>query len=280
MKVSPIRATLVLELLLAWARTSENMAESCAASPKAVRASVTISEVDARSSPDAAARFMIPGRPATISFAFQPAMAMYSSACPASVAENCVVRPISWAAAFNMSISDREAWEIACTVLICFSNEPPYPKDTATAALIPAAAAFADFTIPLKVRSAALSNALRPLVSIFENARSISRPDAYIFRLSRSISPWALSTAPFKDRFVFPEISIPNWYCPFLDAILSPLSCPPDLLHHFHRIPGKPVQLPKRQAIIKIKTCICEPCHINTGLSGLPDIQCPPDAYM
>ena len=47
LKVSPIRATLVLELLLAWARTSENMAESCAASPKAVRASVTISEVDA-----------------------------------------------------------------------------------------------------------------------------------------------------------------------------------------------------------------------------------------
>ena len=49
-------------------------------------------EVVARSSPEAAARFMIPSMPFNISPIFHPAMAMYSIAEAASDAENFVVR--------------------------------------------------------------------------------------------------------------------------------------------------------------------------------------------
>ena len=71
--------TFVLELDDAAARTSAKCPESDACNPIAVRASVTISEVVARSSPDAAARFMMPSMPFSISSVFQPAIAI--SAC-------------------------------------------------------------------------------------------------------------------------------------------------------------------------------------------------------
>ena len=54
LNVSPIMDTLVLALLEAAASTSAKCPESAAVSPKAVSASVTISEVVARSSPDPA----------------------------------------------------------------------------------------------------------------------------------------------------------------------------------------------------------------------------------
>ena len=76
LKVSPIMETLVLALLDAAARISAKCPESAAVRPKAVRASVTMSEVDARSSPDAAAKFMMPSMPESISEVFQPAIAM------------------------------------------------------------------------------------------------------------------------------------------------------------------------------------------------------------
>ena len=50
--------------------------ESFAVRPNAVKASVTISDVVARSSPDAAARFMMPSIPSSMSEVFHPAMAM------------------------------------------------------------------------------------------------------------------------------------------------------------------------------------------------------------
>ena len=68
--------TLVLALELAAAKMSAKCAESPAESPKAVNASVTISEVVAKSSPDAAAKFMMPSIPSSISLVFQPAIAM------------------------------------------------------------------------------------------------------------------------------------------------------------------------------------------------------------
>ena len=76
LKVSPIIDTLVLALLEAAASTSAKCPESCAVSPKAVRASVTMSEVVAKSSPDAAARFITPSIPESISSVFQPAIAI------------------------------------------------------------------------------------------------------------------------------------------------------------------------------------------------------------
>ena len=73
---SPSMPTFVFELADAFARTSEKCPASFAFSPKAVKASVTISEVLARSSPEAAARLIIPDIPAVICSGFQPAIAM------------------------------------------------------------------------------------------------------------------------------------------------------------------------------------------------------------
>jgi len=74
---SPSMETFVLALLDAAARISANRPLSAAVRPNAVRASVTISEVVPRLSPEAAARFIMPARPSTICPASQPAIAMY-----------------------------------------------------------------------------------------------------------------------------------------------------------------------------------------------------------
>ena len=76
LNVSPIMDTLVLALLEAAARMSAKCPESLAVSPKAVKASVTMSEVVAKSPPEAAARFMMPSSPLSISSVFHPAIAM------------------------------------------------------------------------------------------------------------------------------------------------------------------------------------------------------------
>ena len=68
--------TFVFALLEAAARISAKCPESAADSPKAVSASVTMSEVVARSSPEAAARFIMPSMPESISEVFHPAIAM------------------------------------------------------------------------------------------------------------------------------------------------------------------------------------------------------------
>lgn len=68
--------TFVFALELAAARISAKCPESLAVRPNAVSASVTISDVVARSSPDAAARFMIPSIPSSMSEVFHPAIAM------------------------------------------------------------------------------------------------------------------------------------------------------------------------------------------------------------
>ena len=76
LNVSPIMDTFVLALLEAAASTSAKCVESEAGKQNAVRASVTISEVVARSSPEAAARFMIPSIPLSMSSVFHPAIAI------------------------------------------------------------------------------------------------------------------------------------------------------------------------------------------------------------
>ncbi len=76
LKVSPIIPTFVLALLEAAANMSAKCVDSDADIPNAVNASVTMSEVAARSSPDAAARFMMPSMPSSMSVVFHPAMAM------------------------------------------------------------------------------------------------------------------------------------------------------------------------------------------------------------
>ena len=97
----PIIETLVFALVAAEARISENRPASDADRPNAVSASVTISDVVPSSSPDAAARLMIPSIPLSISSVFQPAIAIYSNASPDSVAEYFVCLPISRALLSN-----------------------------------------------------------------------------------------------------------------------------------------------------------------------------------
>ena len=76
MNDSPIMPTFVFAFALACASTSAKCPESDAFSPKAVKASVTMSEVVARSSFEAAARLIIPSMPCSISSVFHPAIAI------------------------------------------------------------------------------------------------------------------------------------------------------------------------------------------------------------
>ena len=98
MKDSPSIPTLVLLLVAVAASTLENSPASSAVRPNAVRASVTMSETVAKSSPLAAAKSIIGARPSSMASVFQPAIAIYCMACPASVAVKALVEPISIAA--------------------------------------------------------------------------------------------------------------------------------------------------------------------------------------
>ena len=105
LKLSPIMETFVFAFDDAAAKTSANRALSFAVNPNAVSPSVTMSDVAAKSSPDAAARFIIPAIPSIISAVFQPAIAIYCIASALSLAENAVVAPICCAFAFKMFIA-------------------------------------------------------------------------------------------------------------------------------------------------------------------------------
>ena len=76
LNVSPISDTFVFALDDATAIISAKCPLSFADMPKAVSASVTMSDVCARSSPEAAARFMMPSMPFIMSPVFHPAIAM------------------------------------------------------------------------------------------------------------------------------------------------------------------------------------------------------------
>ena len=76
LNVSPISDTFVFALDDAAAIISAKCPLSFADMPKAVSASVTMSDVCARSSPEAAARFMMPSMPFIMSPVFHPAIAM------------------------------------------------------------------------------------------------------------------------------------------------------------------------------------------------------------
>ena len=130
MKVSPNILTFVFALDEVAARTSAKYVAfgtsfaipsfmtfvvPSAAIPNAVIASVTISDVLARSSPDAAARFIMPSIPFSMSVVSHPAIAIYCMASADSVAENFVLAPISLAFSVSWLRSSPEAPEIALT---------------------------------------------------------------------------------------------------------------------------------------------------------------------
>ena len=141
LNVSPISATFVFAFDEAAARTSANLPDWSAAKPNAVILSVTISETEAKSSPEAAARFITPSIPLSISSVFQPAIAIYSKALPLSVAENADSIPICFALFVSCTISSAVAPLMALTVDIWLSKSEP----TSTTALNPATATSSDF---------------------------------------------------------------------------------------------------------------------------------------
>ena len=162
LNVSPIMPTLVFALEDACARTSAKCVESCADKPNAVSASVTISDVVAKSSPDAAARFMIPSMPFSISLVFQPAIAMYCIASADSVALNFVFAPISFALSVRAARSSPVAPEIASTFDIPDSKLMPISR-TAPAAFL------ACDTTPVSIFPAKTDSAFFPISLNFEN---------------------------------------------------------------------------------------------------------------
>lgn len=116
MNDSPSIETLVLDFVAAAAKISTKRLVSCAVIPKAVRASVTMSDTVPSSSPEAAASCMTPLRPAVMDAASHPAMLIYCMASDASCAVNFVAAPISLAFAVRDSISLAVAPESASTV--------------------------------------------------------------------------------------------------------------------------------------------------------------------
>ena len=151
LKVSPIIDTLVLDLDAAIASTSANRPLSSAFMPKAVSASVTISDTAPKSSPDAAASFITPSSPPSISEVSQPAIAMYFKPSAASEAENFVSAPNRLASSVSALSSSALAPEIAATSLIPASKSaavftaaapsPTIPVDT-TLIFLPASVIF------------------------------------------------------------------------------------------------------------------------------------------
>ena len=102
--------------------------------PNAVIASVTISEVVARSRPSAAASDIIPSIPLSIDVVSQPAIAIYCRASADSDAENLVLAPISLALSVRLCRSFPLAPLIAETLDIAASKDEP----TVAAAVAPA----------------------------------------------------------------------------------------------------------------------------------------------
>ncbi len=161
---SPIVLTSVFDLLAACARTSTNMLVSSAVSPNAVSASVTMSDVCARSSPVAPARYMMPSMPAVISDTSHPAIAMYLNASVASVAENFVCFPISCAFSDSACSSSPVAPQIAWT--------PDMPSSKSAATLIAATPAPTIGTVTAVVIDAPTAVMLFPAFWICFPARS------------------------------------------------------------------------------------------------------------
>ena len=110
----------------ACASTSAKRPDWSAVMLNAVSASVTMSETCPKSSPDAAARFIMPGKPPNIWSVFQPAIAIYSRAFPASTAVNFVVAPMCFASSESRFISSADALEMALTVDIWASNSAAF----------------------------------------------------------------------------------------------------------------------------------------------------------
>ena len=132
-----------------------------------------MSELLAKSSPDAAAKSRSPGIASIVSVVVNPAAARFSIPSAACDAENDVSAPSSIACAFNFSNSSPVAPEIAFTRDICDSKSAPVlaaaVATPASAVAVPVIAAAATFN-PLV---ATFSRFVSPF-SIPDESKSVS----------------------------------------------------------------------------------------------------------
>ena len=137
---SPVSLTDVFVLLAASANTSATCPASDASNPNPRKVAAAISELVAKSSPDAAAKSKSPGIASIISVVVNPAAAKFSIPCAASVAEKAVSAPNCIAKSFNFLNSSFVAPEIAFTLDICASNSEPTLTDAVSPVVIAATA--------------------------------------------------------------------------------------------------------------------------------------------
>ena len=133
-----------------------------------------MSELLAKSSPDAAAKSRSPGIASIVSAVVNPAAARFSIPSAACDAENDVSAPSSIACAFNFSNSSPVAPEIAFTRDICDSKSAPVlaaavatPASAVAVPVIAAAATFNPFLATLLMRSTA------PLILILDHSQCL-----------------------------------------------------------------------------------------------------------
>ena len=124
---SPVSDTAALVRFAFSAKTSATWAVSLAFRPKPRRVLAAISVLVAKSSPDAAAKFISPGTALIISLVLKPAAARFVMASAASEALNFVLAPNSFAVSSNFFNSSPVAPEIAATPDIPSSKEAPTP---------------------------------------------------------------------------------------------------------------------------------------------------------
>ena len=153
---SPVSATEEFVRFAFSARTSATWAASDASSPNPRSVEAAISALLAKSSPEAAAKFSIPGIASMISEVVKPAAARFSMPCAASEAEKAVSAP-SWIACFfSFSNSSPVAPEIALTRDIWASKSDPtfiaaveIPPSAADVPVIAAVVTFNPFAVIL-----------------------------------------------------------------------------------------------------------------------------------
>ena len=157
----------MFDFVLAIASISAKCPAWSALRLNAVIASVTMSETVPRFSPLAAARFITPGKAASILLVSQPAIAIYFKASADSVAENFVFAPISSAFFVSFLRSSPVAPDIACTSDIAALKSLPTLKAYPPIAVIAAPAPSIDLVTPAPIALIFDSPFLKPLASIF-----------------------------------------------------------------------------------------------------------------
>ena len=160
---------------------------------------------------------MMPSMPSSISPVFQPAMAMYSKAAPASEAENLVMLPISRAFSRRASNSSPVAPDMAETLLICSSKSAVVFTAAAPTATIGAVTAVESVFPTPDILFPTFSRAL-PALSSFVKASFALAASLASFSSSCSVAMISLCRASYLS---LPRSPLSIWVLACSWAVLS-----------------------------------------------------------